>query len=83
MKIILAGGSGYIGHILTEFYKNSAREIIILSRNSGPAVGNVRTVQWDGKTLGDWAQELEGADLLINLNGKNVNCRYTEKIKKN
>lgn len=82
MKIILAGGTGYIGHILTEFYKNSAREIIILSRHSRPAVGNVRTVSWDGKTLGDWAQELEGADMLINLNGKNVNCRYTEKNKK-
>lgn len=82
MKIILAGGSGYLGHLLAQFYKTKAREIIILSRNSKPAVENIRTVHWDGKTMGEWADELEGADVLINLAGKNVNCRYTEKNKK-
>jgi uncharacterized protein (TIGR01777 family) len=82
MKIIIAGGSGYLGNILAQFYKTKAHEVIILSRNSSAATGNVRTVQWDGKTTGVWVNELEGADMLVNLAGKNVNCRYTEKNKK-
>lgn len=35
-------------------------------------------VAWDGKTLGPWARELDGADVVINLAGRSVNCRYTE-----
>jgi uncharacterized protein (TIGR01777 family) len=80
-KIILAGGNGYLGKVLTEYYRDKAHQIIILSRNPKPAAGNVQTLVWDGKTPGDWANQLEGAELLINLCGKNVNCRYTQKNK--
>jgi uncharacterized protein len=81
MKIILAGGSGYLGRVLCDFYKNKANEIIILSRRHELHEAPVRVVQWDGRTLGAWTQALEGADMLINLAGKNVNCRYTQKNK--
>lgn len=80
-KIILAGGTGSLGTKLANYYSDKAREIIILSRKSKAAQGNIRTVVWDAKTTGDWVMELEGADILINLCGKNVNCRYTEKNK--
>lgn len=78
-RIVLAGGNGYLGHILTEYYRNLADEVIILSRKAKIADGNISTLVWDGATEGEWKQSLDGADLLINLCGKNVNCRYTEK----
>ncbi|MFD0766001.1 TIGR01777 family oxidoreductase [Mucilaginibacter lutimaris] len=77
-KLILAGGNGQIGKALAEHYKYDAEEIIILSRRPQPDKGNIKTLVWDGRTQGDWAKELEDADMLINLCGKNVNCRYTK-----
>ncbi|HYC30483.1 MAG TPA: NAD-dependent epimerase/dehydratase family protein, partial [Chitinophagaceae bacterium] len=81
-KILLAGGNGYLGTVLARYYSALAREVVILSRKAKPAAGNIRTIVWDGKTMGDWADELNNADLLVNLCGKNVNCRYTEQNKK-
>ncbi len=80
-KIILAGANGYMGSVFTDYYKDIAAEIVILSRKPEAPNRNIRTLVWDGKTEGDWAKQLEGADLLNNLCGKNVNCRYTEKNK--
>jgi hypothetical protein len=81
-KIVLAGGSGYLGNVLADYYKDKAKEIIIFSRREGGGKwSNVKTVVWDAETLGNWEKELEGADLLINLCGKNVNCRYTKENK--
>jgi len=77
-KIILAGGNGYLGGVLADYYRNLADEIIILSRSPKAQNGNIRTLLWDGKTEGDWVNQLEGAEMLINLCGKNVNCRYTK-----
>ncbi|WP_228450774.1 TIGR01777 family oxidoreductase [Chryseolinea soli] len=82
-KIVLAGGSGYLGSVLARYFSAQAKEVVILSRRSQPDAGNIRTVVWDAKHLADiWARELDGADLLINLTGKNVNCRYTPENKK-
>jgi len=80
-KIVLAGGNGYLGTVLAGFYKDVAHEVIILSRKPAPAKGNVTTLVWDGETEGNWTEALSNADLLVNLCGKNVNCRYTEKNK--
>lgn len=76
-KVILAGGNGYLGKVLADYYKELAEEVLMLSRKPMVANGNIRTEVWDGKGEGDWVKSLEGADLLINLCGKNVNCRYT------
>ncbi|MBK0378838.1 TIGR01777 family oxidoreductase [Mucilaginibacter segetis] len=76
-KIVLAGGNGYLGTVLAAYYKDLADEVIILSRKANPATANVKTVVWDGQTEGEWISALNGADMLINLCGKNVNCRYT------
>jgi uncharacterized protein (TIGR01777 family) len=77
-KIILAGGNGQLGKALAGHYYNLADEVIILSRKPAAVKGNIKTLVWDGRTVGDWVKELEGADLLVNLCGKNVNCRYTK-----
>lgn len=80
-KIVIAGGSGHLGRVIASFYKDHVKEVVILSRGSGSTTGNIRLVHWDGKTSGEWINELEGAAMLINLAGKNVNCRYHEKNK--
>jgi len=78
-KIVLAGGNGYLGTVLANYYKDKANEIVILSRKAKQTEQNIRTVVWDGKSRGHWTAELVNADILINLCGKNVNCRCTEK----
>jgi uncharacterized protein (TIGR01777 family) len=78
-KIILAGGNGYLGGVMANYYKGLTKQVIILSRRAAKADGNVTTLVWDGINEGAWSEAMERADLLINLCGKNVNCRYTQK----
>ena len=81
-KIILAGGNGYLGTVLAKYFSPLADEVIILARKPQAETGNIKTLLWDGQTAGDWSLSLEDADLLVNLCGKNVNCRYTQQNKK-
>ena len=71
MKIVIPGGSGQIGTVLARHYRGTGHTVVILGRGEG-------VVPWDGKTLGPWASEIDGADVVINLAGRTVNCRYTE-----
>ena len=75
MKIIIPGGSGQVGKILARAFKRDGHEVIVLSRK--PAAASWRVVGWDARTLGPWAIEIEDADVIINLAGRSVNCRYT------
>lgn len=75
MKIIIPGGTGQIGTLLARHLHARGHEVIVLSRAA--AVAPWRVVVWDAQSLGSWVQELEGADALINLAGRTVNCRYT------
>ena len=80
-KIILTGASGFIGQKLIEFLSVNIpnAEVVAISRNTPDSLPkNARFVAWDGKTLGSWQQEFEGATAVINLAGKSVNCRYNE-----
>lgn len=81
-KLVIAGGSGFLGNAIVEYFKNQFETIVILTRNTIPNTSTVRYVSWDAKTLGDWQQELEGCDVLINMAGRSVDCRYTNKNKK-
>jgi uncharacterized protein len=75
MKIILPGGTGQVGTLLARAFHEAGHEVIVLSRR--PATSAWRVVRWDAETLGEWAAELEAADVVINLAGRSVNCRYT------
>jgi len=79
MKCVLAGGSGQIGTLLARALARDGHEVVVLSRNSktGESPGPSRAVVWDARTLGPWADEVDGADVVINLAGRSVNCRYT------
>lgn len=81
-KIVLAGGNGYLGHVLAKYSQPITEKVIILSRKQQQAFDNIETVIWDGQTEREWVKFLEDADILVNLCGKNVNCRYTVKNKK-
>lgn len=74
-KIILAGGSGFLGRTLALWFADHGAEPVILSRQN-LAIPHARVVPWDGETPGLWTAELEGARAVINLAGRSVNCRY-------
>ena len=80
-KIIIAGGSGFIGKAISEHYLNKGYKVIILTRGNSSLKENIHYQNWDAETLGNWSEILESAELLINLTGKSVNCRYTNENK--
>src|SRR3954451_14321264 len=77
MKILIPGGSGQVGTLLARAFHQDGHEVAVLSRS--PASAPWRSVLWDARTLGDWAREVDGADVVINLAGRSVNCRYDER----
>ena len=81
-KLIIAAGTGFLGQVLVNHLESKFNEIVILSRGQSSVKGKIKLVNWDAKTLTGWETELENADVLINLAGKSVDCRYTEKNKK-
>ncbi len=81
MKIVIAGGSGQVGQLLARDFASQGNEVVVLSRRHD-AAALWRTVRWDAVTVGNWAGEIDGADVVVNLAGRNVNCRYTEANRK-
>jgi uncharacterized protein (TIGR01777 family) len=75
MKIVLPGGSGQVGTILARHFHAAGHDVVVLSRTPVPAAWRVSA--WDARTSGAWAKELDGADAVVNLAGRSVNCRYT------
>jgi NAD dependent epimerase/dehydratase family enzyme len=94
-KIVIAGGTGFIGQAIAKYF-GKENDIIILTRNKMRHDSNLyqptllrasdgyrmKYGEWDGKTTGNWVKELEAVDILINLSGKSVNCRYHDKQKR-
>jgi uncharacterized protein len=76
MKIIIAGGTGQVGTILARSFHQNRHNVVVLGRSLQDLPW--RTVHWDGSSLGPWLDELNGSDVLINLAGRSVNCRYTQ-----
>jgi uncharacterized protein (TIGR01777 family) len=73
-RIILAGGSGFLGQLLGDYLQVRGWEPIVLTRSpSGQA--KFKELAWDTRTLGDWSHALDGAEAVINLAGRSVNCR--------
>ncbi|TLX24374.1 TIGR01777 family protein [Chryseobacterium indologenes] len=77
MKIIIAGGTGFLGENLKKYFTEKGNRVYILTRK--PRREN--EIYWNAKTVGEWQNILENADVLINLTGKSVDCRYNEKNK--
>jgi len=77
-KIILAGGTGFLGSALAKRFCESEHEVIVLTRAPRGRADKIKELSWDGKSLGEWAELVDGADAVINLTGRSVDCRYTE-----
>jgi hypothetical protein len=75
-RIMIAGGSGFLGQLLTAHFQKAGCEVVILTRSPTFTGTKCREVSWDGCTQGEWTRELEDADTVINLAGRSVNCRY-------
>ncbi|MCO6512587.1 MAG: DUF1731 domain-containing protein [Aridibacter famidurans] len=75
MKIVIPGGSGQVGTVLRRFLESEGHEVYILTRH--PDKDDARQITWDGSSRGGWTKSFEGADAVINLAGRSVNCRYT------
>ena len=75
VKVVIPGGSGHLGQVLARSFAREGHDVVILSRRRTALPW--RVVAWDAVSLGAWTAELEHADVLINLAGRSVNCRYT------
>jgi uncharacterized protein (TIGR01777 family) len=76
-RIILAGGSGFVGQALAPVLVAKDYDVVVLGRSAAHRKDEVDYLQWDGKTVGHWSSALEGAEAVVNLTGKNINCRHT------
>src|SRR5208283_5948002 len=77
-RVVLAGGSGCIGQTLARELRRQDYEVIVLTRTLREREDDgIREVEWDGEHVGEWIQCLDGAEAVINLAGRSVNCRHT------
>ena len=73
MKIVISGGTGFLGRPLTDALARDGHTVVVLSRQAAPGGSKVRRVAWvpDGST-GPWAAEIDGADAVVNLAGESI-----------
>lgn len=76
MRIVIPGGTGQVGTVLARAFARDGHNVVVLSRGH-QSEGSGRVAYWDATSLGQWVSEFEDADVIINLAGRNVNCRYT------
>ena len=76
LRIVIPGGTGHIGHFLARHFHGLGHHVTVIARHPKPA--EWRMVRWNASEPGEWAAAIDGADVVINLAGRSVNCRYTE-----
>ncbi len=76
-RIVLAGGSGFLGRALATEWLARDCEVVVLTRSPRARNDGVKEILWDGKNSGDWVQSLDGAEAVVNLAGRSIQCRYT------
>nr|AUN37713.1 cell division inhibitor [uncultured bacterium] len=74
-RIVIPGGSGCVGELLARHFYELGDQVTVLSRTPRPAPWAVAA--WSGRELGEWVKAIDGADVVINLAGRSVDCRYT------
>ncbi len=75
--IVIFGANGFLGRYLTRHCVRNGKEVVAIGRSREGWSGDGMFLEWDGKSMGPWAHALEGAEAVINLAGRSVNCRYT------
>jgi hypothetical protein len=88
VKIVIPGGTGQVGTLLARAFHRDGHSVVVVSRGAEGkragagaawAMAPWRVVPWDAQRIGPWTKELEGADVVVNMAGRNVNCRYNKK----
>jgi uncharacterized protein (TIGR01777 family) len=76
-RVVIAGGTGFLGRNLARHLADGGREVVLISRHAPEEPGPWRHLSWDGRTVGPWAEALDGAAALVNLVGRTVDCVKT------
>jgi uncharacterized protein len=76
-RVVIAGGSGFLGRNLARHLAAHGCEVTVLSRQVPRGHFGGRYIRWDARSQGDWAESLDGAAALVNLVGRTVDCRKT------
>ncbi|HTV42022.1 MAG TPA: TIGR01777 family oxidoreductase [Candidatus Sulfotelmatobacter sp.] len=76
-RMVIAGGSGFIGSALAADWLARGGEVVVLTRSPRQRKDGAIEAQWDGVHIGEWIQYLNGAEAVVGLAGKNINCRHT------
>ncbi|HLX94435.1 MAG TPA: TIGR01777 family oxidoreductase [Verrucomicrobiae bacterium] len=76
-RVVLAGGSGFLGRALAAQLLSKNYEVVVLTRSPRPRDDGVAEVAWNGRSLGDWVQLVDGAHAIVNFTGRSVNCVHT------
>ena len=80
MKIVIPGGTGFLGEQLMQAFLAEGHEVVVLGRRAAYSLlPPARYVQWDAVNSGDWSKEIDGADVVVNVTGKSVKCFYDQK----
>lgn len=81
MKVVIGGATGFLGRTLARECAEDGHEVVVLTRGN-QAVPSARSVAWDGSTVGEWARELEGSDVVVNFSGAPITLKWTDENKK-
>lgn len=76
-RIAIAGGSGFLGRSMAEYFLDRGADVTLISRSIPQGTGKCKHAVWDGRTLGDWITVIDGCDAVVNLAGRTVNCIKT------
>jgi hypothetical protein len=76
-RVVIAGGSGFLGRALAQALRERDCKVVVLTRSPRARDDGIKEILWDGKNSGEWIQFLDGAEAVVNLAGRNIKCRYT------
>ena len=76
-QIVIAGGSGFLGISMATEFSQAGAKVTILARSKHTVAGNWTHKSWDGCCIGEWISSIDGADAIVNLAGRTVNCIKT------
>jgi uncharacterized protein (TIGR01777 family) len=74
LRIVLVGGSGQVGTLLAKHFRGAGQAVAVIARR--PGLREWQTIQWDAMQIGEWVKAIDGIDVVINLAGRSVDCRY-------
>jgi hypothetical protein len=81
-RVVVAGGTGFIGSHLVPVLAAAGHEVVVLSRSRHPDTNQAKFVQWDPRTTGPWAEVLSGAHAVINLCGASAAAKRWSEARK-